>query len=250
MDTNDSEQCSKNDGTLTIPLPYELGACGICQQRGAGAYVTQKLSDWLQHKEIHHRNYEVLFQCSGCDKSYKSKHGALRHLPKCPGAPNDDDKNVACDKCPLKFTTKRGLSQHERFAHPVARNEKRKLAGQPAGPLPKAKGYGKKWSQEEIDLMLELEVQPEGQQVAKRMLPHFPGKTNKQIRDKRREATYRRLLRDKQEDHVGNGTEVSGRGDIAQTTEPDPYPEQRPAETHKAINKALPTLSPTLERLI
>jgi hypothetical protein len=42
------------------------------------------------------------------------------------------------------------------------------------------------WSQEEIELMLELEVQLEGQQqVAKKMEPYLPGKTNKQIRDNR-----------------------------------------------------------------
>jgi hypothetical protein len=136
LDIHDSEQCSTDDGTLTIPLPYEPGTCAICQQRGAGAYVTQTLSDWLKHKEIHHRTWVLIFQCSGCGKSYKSKHGALCHMPKCPGAPRDADKNVACDKCPKKFTSKRGLSQHERFAHPVVRNEKRKLAAQPAGPLP------------------------------------------------------------------------------------------------------------------
>ena len=44
--------------------------------------------------------------------------------------------------------------------------------------------------------MLQLELSLMGQpKIASKMLPHFPGKTNKQIRDKRKEQTYKNLLR-------------------------------------------------------
>jgi hypothetical protein len=104
--------------------------------------VAAQLSDWLQHKENDHRNWIALFQCSRCGKSYKSKHSLLCHIPKCPGAPKEVD-NVAREKCPLKFRSRRGLSQHERSAHPVVRNEKRMLAAQPAAPFQERRDMGK-----------------------------------------------------------------------------------------------------------
>jgi hypothetical protein len=97
----------------------------------------------------------------------------------------------------------RGLSQHERSAHPVLRNNKRKLAAQPMAHRPKAKGYGKTWTQQEIENMLQLEVRLRGQlQIAKQMEQHLPRKTGKQIRDKRREPTYHRLLQETLDEHT------------------------------------------------
>jgi hypothetical protein len=79
----------------------------------------------------------------------------------------------------MQFQTKRGLSQHERSAHPVLRNNKRKLAAQPTANGPRAKEYGIKWTPQELENLLQLEVQLRGQrQIHKQMKQHFPGKTN------------------------------------------------------------------------
>jgi len=85
--------------------------------------------------------------------------------------------------------TRSPLSQHERVVHLTRRNEKRKEAAQPSQPRPAAKGYGKIWSKEDIDRALQLEQQFKWQtRIAKEMTDRFPGKTAKQIRDKRKEA--------------------------------------------------------------
>jgi hypothetical protein len=48
------------------------------------------------------------------------------------------------------------------------------------------------WSKEEIDRMYELEIQLQGKRfIAKEMCRFLPNKTNKQIRDKRAEWTYK-----------------------------------------------------------
>jgi len=97
--------------------------------------------------------------------------------------------------CKLVFQTQRRLYQHERVTHPSHRNEKRKPTGQQDAQPTTAKGYGKVWAKAEIDLMLQLELRFKGHpMIAKEMVSHFPGKTLKQIRDKRREAAYRKLL--------------------------------------------------------
>jgi hypothetical protein len=43
--------------------------------------------------------------------------------------------------------------------------------------------------------MIQMELRVRGHpRLAKEMVPYFPGKTAKQIRDKRREAAYKTLL--------------------------------------------------------
>jgi hypothetical protein len=104
------------------------------------------------------------------------------------------------------------------------------------------------WSQEETELMLELEIQLGQLQVPKKMEPYLPGKTNKQIRDKRKDATYRRLLCEQRENNAGNQPEASNRGDMVQSTEPDPSSDQPPVDSNKEVNIAVPS-SQTLELL-
>jgi hypothetical protein len=180
---------------IVIPLPYEPKECNICHKQGTGRYAVETLKDMLLHAQIHHRTMVILFKCTKCGKRYESKHAALCHTPKCPGPITVLDDGNICDLCSKKFKTVSGLSQHKRKAHSARRNEKRAAAAQPSTTHSKAKGYGKTWTKSEIDLMIELEAQfAEHPQAAKQMETHLPGKTAKQIRDKRRETTYRRLL--------------------------------------------------------
>jgi hypothetical protein len=88
--------------------------------------------------------------------------------------------------------TKRGLSQHERHQHAKVRNEKRIASAASGSARPRPGGFGQVWTKEEIDLMLRLELDLQQERnIASKMCPFFPGKTNKQIRDKRAETTYK-----------------------------------------------------------
>ncbi|GFG30127.1 hypothetical protein Cfor_07569, partial [Coptotermes formosanus] len=93
------------------------------------------------------------------------------------------------------FKTQRGLPQHERLVHPVVRNEKREKAATERPVRGLAKGFGKIWRKEEIETMMRPKKSlHEHPQIAKQMMAHIPGKTAKQIRDKRKEPSYKSLV--------------------------------------------------------
>jgi hypothetical protein len=137
---------------ITLSLPFESPTCNLCLQ-GQGNCILFNTNNALQHAQIHHREANILFVFSHCKKEYKSKHTALCHIPKCPGQRSPMNSDVRCDLWHQKFRTQRGLSQHERKAHHLVRNKERQEAAQPVSPRPTAKGYGKTWNKEQIDLM-------------------------------------------------------------------------------------------------
>jgi hypothetical protein len=65
--------------------------------------------------------------------------------------------------------------------------------GKPPGDS-KPKGFGQVWSKEEIDFMHEVKLQGE-KCIAKRMCEFLPNKINKQIRDRRKQKTYKEQIR-------------------------------------------------------
>jgi hypothetical protein len=115
--------------------------------------------------------------------------------------------------CGKNYMTKRGLSQHGRHQHAQVRNEKRTAAVGEGAARPKPMGYGQVWTKEEIDLMLHLEKELQERNIASKMCPYLPTKTNKQIRDKRAESTYKARkansskprYKSRQERHKGKG---------------------------------------------
>jgi hypothetical protein len=144
--------------SITLALPFETQTCNLCVKEGQGNYIMFNLNNALEHHNIHHHDVQISFLCSRCQKEYRTKHAALCHLPKCPGPAPNLNSGISCKLCHQEFRTQRGLSQHERAAHPALRNEKRQQAAQPAPPRPAAKGHGKTWSKEEIELMIQLEL--------------------------------------------------------------------------------------------
>jgi hypothetical protein len=57
---------------------------------------------------------------------------------------------------------------------------------------PKPKGFGAVWTLEEIEIMHKLEKELQGdKRIANKMCKYLPQKTNKQIRDKRAQLTYK-----------------------------------------------------------
>ena len=157
LTTPDAESASTQVRDIMMSVPFETQPCTVCIHEGQGNYILFNLNNALQHARTHHRNAQISFVCSLCRKEYRSKHAALCHVPKCPGLAEPSTSDFQCAHCHLSFQSQRGLSQHERNAHPLVGNTKRQQAAQPSPKRPNAKGFGKISSKEEIDLMLELE---------------------------------------------------------------------------------------------
>jgi len=79
--------------------------------------------------------------------------------------------------------------------HPVERSEKREKSETDKKSRGSNKGYGKVWQKEEEDKMMHLLLFLQGHpQIAKQMMEHFPCMPAKEIRDKRREPSYKALV--------------------------------------------------------
>ena len=187
------QNADKHEIILTVP--FDSKSCGTCLNQGKGDFILLNLNAALQHAKSHHCGVGVTYACKTCGKTYKTKHAAQCHVPKCSGPLTAEGKTVICGLCRQAFKTQRGLSQHERLIHPVERNAKREMAETGKSGRGLSKGYGKVWQKEEVETMLRLEKSLKGHpQIAKQMMEHLPGKTAKQIRDKRKEASYKALV--------------------------------------------------------
>jgi hypothetical protein len=101
-----------------------------------------------------------------------------------------------------------------------------------ANPAPKhlEKGYGKVWTKEETDIMIQLQIRFWGQhKFAKEMTAHFPGKTAKQIRNKRKD-TYKTLIQTHLDgnaltDNPPTNTGEDNEGDSSRGNRDTPEPE-------------------------
>nr|CAI5817333.1 unnamed protein product [Callosobruchus analis] len=96
--------------------------------------------------------------------------------------------SFSCGNCSATFPTQIGLSQHERHVHPSVRNQKRLATA--AAPRKRTVGERssrpKIWTEEEEQRLRELNEVYRGKYYINTLLmPHFPGKTSKQISDKR-----------------------------------------------------------------
>jgi uncharacterized C2H2 Zn-finger protein len=180
---------------MYVDLPFVESTCSICAESGKGNFMALSLSDEINHITLAHKKSEIKFKCTKCGKIYKTKRGALCHMPKCTGANVMESTNILkCITCGKSFNSKVGLSQHQRHDHPLIRNAARKEKEN----RPKPKGFGQTWRKEEIELMHELEVRLRGERnIASKMCEFLPNKTNKQIRDKRNEKTYKEEITNK-----------------------------------------------------
>ena len=177
----------KADGTLrsVYPINLDIFKCPCCSM------------DYLSTRGLYmhrpkHESWELLFSCPTCSFLSEKPHAVRCHVPKCVGGRTDEeDGSVKCDECGRRFKTKRGLATHERSQHPIVRNNKR-VAAQNAAAQPKQKSiYAQRgnslWSEEEFALLIELDQKYQGQKRINTLIqPHFPGKTFRQISEKRR----------------------------------------------------------------
>ena len=197
--------------SFLVPLPFVSRSCDRCLASGRGNFLALSLNDELRHIGDYHPHVRPQFQCDRCGKLYAQKQGALCHLPKCPARDQEAVQDpvggqVTCNECGQSYRTERGLAQHERFAHPVTRNERRAAT---AAPRPREPRRGTTvFTASDIERMLDLEVQLFGTgRIAQKMCEYLPGKTNKQIRDRRCVERYKalRLERLSQAGLLGSG---------------------------------------------
>ncbi|XP_071649989.1 uncharacterized protein [Temnothorax longispinosus] len=179
-----------------LSLPFSRRGCENCAAAGAGEYMALTVKDEARHIEEMHLHLSIRYKCERCGKSYASYCAAACHLPKCLAARAGDGQRTVeqgrfvCPDCDRNFTTQRGLSQHQRLVHPVARN---RVRSEQAAPKVMEPRRGRVFSAEDVSRMLELEVELKDEtNIAKAMALLMPEKTLKQIRDKRSEACYKR----------------------------------------------------------
>ena len=194
--------CSKRDGGLGIPKLEALVTSTMLKQ---GIILLNS----LQHARSNHSGVGILYSCNTCGKTYKGKHAAQCHVPKCKGPSTVEGKNEFCGICKKDFGSQRGTSTHEPLMYPAERNKKREKPAtnrQTRGPN---KGNGKVWLKEEVDIMIRLEKSLQGDlRLAKQKMEHLPGKTAKQIRDKRKEPSYKVVV--EQQDSTNERTATPG----------------------------------------
>ena len=198
----DDNSDTNNEGIIELNVPYEAEYCLICKNSGRGNLHLLTLEMAIAHANQRHDQVQILFKCRRCDKEYITKRGILCHIPKCPGPRNARPGEVECPICKRFYKSSMGLSQHERTAHPEARNAARARSSSDGGPSVQLR-TGKLFPEDEVRLMLRLEPQFLGRtNINKLMLPHLPGKTCKQIRDKRNTTVYKKLREEYLVDHM------------------------------------------------
>lgn len=139
-----------------------------------------------EHLKRTHGQRKIFFKCSQCGKQNLKYHSIACHVPRCKGnvcvVPRGD---WICEVCQRGFSTKIGLGQHKRLAHPLVRNLERIVASHPKETS--ARGAHKKLQTEEEEALLSQLVVKYGgnKNINKLIVEHIPSKTAKQISDKR-----------------------------------------------------------------
>lgn len=120
-------------------------------------------------------------------------------LRKCSGPNQKEEGTYKCEACPMSFGTQRGLSTHERHAHPAVRNVKRRGAD-PEDTI--------KWTADKVTFLKELwEVYKDHRHPNKEISKILTNKTIDQIKYQRR-----KLKSASEDDSPQEVTQVTERG--------------------------------------
>ena len=169
---------------IEVPLEEDITNCEACLARNK-RFGFLSVKEMNAHYREEHPQVVVKFRCRNCGRECPSLPSWNAHKGKCRGRPQGQRGDFPCTACDMIFLTKRGLSTHERHVHPVIRNGKRaEEANRPLG-LPGRRMHV--WSLEETNRLIRLSAQFRHEKNLNLFLqPYFPGKTAKQISDKRR----------------------------------------------------------------
>lgn len=144
--TGNDQATSPAMSLITVPLVGNRVTCPECEKRETNLFFLN-LSDLDRHLTQHHPDAPIFWSCINCAKCFPKLHGARCHIPKCGGASSQARTGqFYCEACPMSFGSRRGLSTHERHAHPAVRNIKRRGADPPEENT-------KSWRVEEVALL-------------------------------------------------------------------------------------------------
>ena len=144
--TGNDQATSPAMSLIMVPLVGNQVACPVCEKREVNLFFLN-LSDLDRHLTQHHPDAPIYWICINCSKGFSKLHRARCHIPKCGGASSEARTGeFQCEACPMSFGSRRGLSTHERHAHPAVRNIKRRGANPPEENT-------KSWRVEEVALL-------------------------------------------------------------------------------------------------
>nr|CAI5841461.1 unnamed protein product [Callosobruchus analis] len=176
---------------ITFKHPAVRYECCICARAGEDRQSFLSAKDAKTHVTTEHPGVTIYWECPTCDKRSTTTAGIQNHSRVCRHRTNalvNAQVSFSCGNCSATFPTQIGLSQHERHVHPSVRNQKRLATA--AAPRKRTVGERssrpKIWTEEEEQRLRELNEVYRGKYYINTLLmPHFPGKTSKQISDKR-----------------------------------------------------------------
>lgn len=137
---------------ILVPLMGDKVACPACEKREIHL-LFMTLQDLDRHLIEHLVETPIQWGYIKCDKSFPKLHGAQCHIPECRDRTEHREGQFKCDACPRSFGSQRGLSTHERHAHPAVRNIKRKGTNRPIN-----EASGRVWKADEVALLKEMDV--------------------------------------------------------------------------------------------
>ena len=144
--TGNDQASSPAMSLIMVPLVGNRVACPVCERREINLFFLN-LSDLDRHLTQHRPDAPIYWICTNCSKGFSKLHGARCPIPKCGGASSQARTGeFQCEACPMSFGSRRGLSTHERYAHPAVRNVKRRGADPP-------EESSKLWKAEEVALL-------------------------------------------------------------------------------------------------
>ncbi|CAK9796555.1 Retrovirus-related Pol polyprotein from type-1 retrotransposable element R2 (Fragment) [Anthophora plagiata] len=170
---------------VDLPLSGQI-KCKGCECKGLNRQFLQE-AQFQKHANEQHTQLKIIWRCSACQKGFPKLHGCRCHILKCKGMkPTESRSKIKCDKCDEMFETRRGVSMHERHRHPELRNLRR-IESQASQSRNRPSNRASAWSQEEVGLLAQLNERFKHLKQPNVAIREFlPGKTLKQISDKRR----------------------------------------------------------------
>ncbi|CAK9829662.1 Retrovirus-related Pol polyprotein from type-2 retrotransposable element R2DM [Anthophora retusa] len=170
---------------VDLPLDGQI-KCKGCDRKGLNRQFLQEAT-FQKHANEQHSDLIIIWRCSACQKGFPKLHGCRCHLPKCKGRQVPTGAAmIKCDLCEEAFETRRGVSMHERHRHPELRNTRR-VESQGSQSRNRPGNRASAWSQEEVGLLIQLNERFKHLKQPNVAIREFlPGKTLKQISDKRR----------------------------------------------------------------
>lgn len=164
--------------TLVVSVPDKNPSCPSCDTQ------FNWMLGLIDHLKRTHRKRKIIFKCLKCGKENLKYHSICCHFPQCKGnvevVPKGD---WICEVCQRAFSTKIGLGQHKRLAHPLVMNLQQNAAPHPKETSVRG-AHQEVWTEEEEALLRQLVIKYDGN-INNLTAEHIPSKMAKHVCDKR-----------------------------------------------------------------